>query len=459
MATSASGAISTLTGLITAEFGSQSAFVSDTKSAVATVDSLASTWVFRQKAGTAVGTAEAVAFASPDGTAVSTFRLAYDLIDLDGRVTARDLNISSSVNMVPDDQLQDPAGWGLDPGDPNWTHYPVSNRAERSLGELRWVGGGAVYEALESLVRIPVNLDSDVGDGALERLSVSYRVRGDGGSFRAYLTVKFFDRDGVQVANQAVEDELASGTATRARRAVIETPAEAAWAIPRWVVKTDETSSAYVRFWAPVIRRQSKSVEIADGAVTAEKASFADLGAVVATLGTCTITSALNFADGVVVTGAIGLNAVTDVGAAIRETNLVIASLDTWEDICSFTVSVAAGAAIILAAQATANRSHRWETNKSFDVAGDSEYRVTRNGSVVFEGFRDVYVDTTAGSGARTYKLQVRCAKPAAGTYEQAVWNWDTAAYAYVTTPYSVTTQKTTLRIGYAHLVVQSFKR
>jgi hypothetical protein len=38
VATSASGAISTLTGLITAEFGSQSAFVSDTKSAVATVD-------------------------------------------------------------------------------------------------------------------------------------------------------------------------------------------------------------------------------------------------------------------------------------------------------------------------------------------------------------------------------------------------------------------------------------
>jgi hypothetical protein len=210
---------------------------------------------------------------------------------------------------------------------------------------------------------------------------------------------------------------------------------------------------------APVIRRQSKSVEIADGAVTAEKASFADLGAVCATLGTCTITSALNFADGVVVTGAIGMNAVTDVGAAVRESNLAIASLDTWEDVCSFTVSVAAGAAIILAAQATANRSHRWETNKSFDVAGDSDYRVTRNGSVVFEGFRDVYVDTTTGSGARTYKLQVKCAKPANGTYEQAVWNWDTASYAYVTTPYSVTTQKTTLRIGYAHLVVQSFKR
>ena len=139
VATSASGAISTLTGLITAEFGTQSAFVSDTKSAVATVDRLAATWVFRQKAGAAVGTAEAVAFESPDGTAISTFRLDYDLIDLDGRVTARDLNVSSSVNMVPDDQLQDPVGWGLSPGDPNWTHYPVSSRS-RALARRAALG-------------------------------------------------------------------------------------------------------------------------------------------------------------------------------------------------------------------------------------------------------------------------------------------------------------------------------
>ena len=319
VATSASGAISTLTGLIEAEFGAQATFVSDTRSAVAGVDRLASTWVLRQKAGAAVGTAEAVAFATPDGTAVSTFRLGYDLIDLDGRVTARDLNVSSSVNMVPDDQLQDPVGLGLGPGDPNWTHYPVSSRSERSLGELRWTGGGSTYEALESVVKVPVNLDSDLGDGAPERLSVSYRTRGDGAAYRAYLTVKFFDKDGVQVGNETVDDRTVSGGVTAARAQVIETPATAAWVVPRLVVKTDETASAYVRFWAPVIRRQTKSVEIADGAITAEKANFADLGAVVATLGTCTITSQLNFADGVVVTGAIGLNAVTDVGAAVRD--------------------------------------------------------------------------------------------------------------------------------------------
>ena len=408
VATSASGAISTLTGLIEAQFGSQSAFISDTRSAVATVDSLASTWVFRQKAGAAVGTAEAVAFASPDGTAISTFRLAYDLIDLDGRVTARDLNVSSSVNMVPDDQLQDPLGWGLAPGDPNWTHYPVSNRSERSLGELRWTGGGAVYEALESLVRIPVNLDSDVGDGALERLSVSYRVRGDGGSFRAYLTVKFFDKDGVQVANQAVEDEVASGTATRARRAVIETPAEAAWAIPRWVVKTDETSSAYVRFWAPVIRRQSKAVEIADGAITAEKIDVGDLAAISATLGDVVITSSLNFGDDVIVNRSILDNAVSRTAWA-QDASRSSSASGTWEQIISCTITRRAGTEML----AIAN----WSWADGGSPSSPLKMRLKR-GATVINTFNEerpergtgqvsrMWVDS-GGSGSTTYGVEV----------------------------------------------------
>jgi hypothetical protein len=176
-------------------------------------------------------------------------------------------------------------------------------------------------------------------------------------------------------------------------------------------------------------------------------------------LGTCTITSALNFADGVVVTGAIGLNAVTDVGAAIRESNLVVASLDTWEDICTFTVSVVAGQAILLATAAELNRGNVWNTSASFTVTGAPEFRLLRGSTVVHDGLRDVHADTTSGSGNRTYTLQVRVGKPANGTYTTYEFNPGTQTYAEVSTPYSVTTQKTTLRIGYAHLVVQSFKR
>ena len=62
VAASASGAITSLATSINASFGSQSAFISEMQGAVATLDSATAFWGFRQKAGAAVGTAEAVAF-------------------------------------------------------------------------------------------------------------------------------------------------------------------------------------------------------------------------------------------------------------------------------------------------------------------------------------------------------------------------------------------------------------
>ena len=67
VASSALGAIGSLTTTINASFGSKEAFVSQASAAIARVDSLASTWVMRQKAGAATGVVEAVAFTSPDG--------------------------------------------------------------------------------------------------------------------------------------------------------------------------------------------------------------------------------------------------------------------------------------------------------------------------------------------------------------------------------------------------------
>ena len=88
--------------------------------------------------------------------------------------------------MVPDDQLQDPVGWGLAARRSELDALPGLEPL-RALASASCAGSAAVltYEALESVVRIPVNVDSDVGDGALEKLSVSYRVRGDGGSLPA----------------------------------------------------------------------------------------------------------------------------------------------------------------------------------------------------------------------------------------------------------------------------------
>ena len=135
-----------------------------------------------------------------------------------------------------------------------------------------------------------------------------------------------------------------------------------------------------VRFAAPTVRRQSQTVEIADGAITAEKANFSDLGAVVATLGSCTITSALNFADGVVVTGAVALNAISDIAAANRTSILTLTNEDTWYDVASLAVTVADGATVLVTGLATVDRASEWNTSyaSNYDVNGNFTYRVIR---------------------------------------------------------------------------------
>ena len=98
---------------------------------------------------------------------------------------------------------------------------------------------------------------------------------------------------------------ISHGNNVSAPAVPVTVPAGAVKARWRWVVDRAQTTAPTLYFSAPSVRRQTQTVEIADGAITAAKANFTDLGALVATLGTCTITSSLNFADGVVVTGAL----------------------------------------------------------------------------------------------------------------------------------------------------------
>ena len=155
-ATDAQGAISTLTEKIEAEYGTTDAFVEETSTAVARVDQLASTWVLRQRAGAAVGSAEAVAFVDPDGQPLTTFKLDYDYIDLDGKVSARDLIVYGSDNLVPDDQLQVGEVWGTT-GNAEWTLIKTTAQPwAKSLGEVRYTGTGTTGFAILSGQAFPV---------------------------------------------------------------------------------------------------------------------------------------------------------------------------------------------------------------------------------------------------------------------------------------------------------------
>ena len=445
VAASANGAITSLSTSINASFGSQSAFISETSAAVATLDALSAAWVFRQKAGAAVGTAEAVAFTDADGTPLATFSLDYDYINLEGRVSARDLVISDSTNQVPDDQLQTAEIW-IDSAE--WTHVPVTNQAVfRSLGEVRYIGTSSTGSAVSTGTPFAVV----PGD----KLACTFQVKSQDGTFRAYAQVQFFDRAGAHVSifSFGITQSTSTGIFTVAP-AVTTVPTGAISAVWRWVVDRTNTTSSMVRFAAPSARRQSQTVEIADGAITAEKANFSDLGAVVATLGSCTITSSLNFADGVVVTGAVALNAISDIAAANRTSLLTLSSEDTWYDVNTLAVSVADGATVLVTVQAAIDRAATWNTSysSSFDRGGNFTYRVLRGATQIFLGQQNEFIDDDPGPGVHTYKFQAMSLLP---DLEEFVL-LDASGNPI---PYTLTSKIRTARIATGRTIVKQFKR
>lgn len=262
-AANASSSIASLRTEINASFGSSSAFVTQAATAVARVNDAASSLVWRFKAGTAVGAIEAVAFSNPSGAA-ATVRIDADNIDLDGKVSARALLVYDSDNLVPDNQLQDPFVW--DPAlSEEWATFTSGVPADaRSLGEVRYVGTGTTGSAVTFGKMFPVS----PGDS----LAVSFRMRGNGSPYRAYAQLQWFNASDESISTNSFGVTSTSTAATVAPATeVLAVPAGAFKARWRWVVDRASTSSSYVRFFAPMARRQSQTVEIADGAITGEK--------------------------------------------------------------------------------------------------------------------------------------------------------------------------------------------
>jgi hypothetical protein len=291
--------------------------------------------------------------------------------------------------------------------------------------------------------------------------TVTFRSRGDGSAYGSYAVIQWLNAAGVEVGTSSIDAVSITSASTVQRAKVTVTPAAGAVA-GRWrfTVNRASTTSAHVRFFAPSIRRQSQSVEIADGAITAEKANFTDLGALVATLGTCTITSALNFADGVVLTGAIAANAVSDIGVGLRDSLLTVALDDTWYDVCSYSVSVAPGANVILSVEAQLERTSLWNTTYgSYKAPAQHVYRVMRDSTEVFRGLKTNFVDTIAGSGSRSYKLQIKTSDPnSSGSFENLTLDSD-GDYQTIDVPWTSTTRNRTARVESAQIIVQCFKR
>ena len=364
--------------------------------------------MFRQEAGAAAGIAEAVAFTDPDGTALATFSLHYDYIDLDGQVGARDLVISNSTNLVPDEQMQTVAVWNP-AASAEWTLVPTHGDRDGAARSATCAGTtpGPPPAARSS----PPARGFPVRPGDV--LAASFRMRNFAatGQYFAYAQIQFLDQDGASVSTPALFNPgtpITHGNNVATPAIPVTVPAGAVKARWRWVVDRAQTTAPTLYFSAPSVRRQTQTVEIADGAITAAKANFTDLGALVATLGTCTITSSLNFADGVVLTGALADFAVSRTAWAQVATKNSTVTRGNWEAVTSATITRTAGTLLLIVgafgwegAGSPSNRVSMRLRRGATVLNSFAEERPARDGGASFHQ----WVDTASVSGSQTYTV------------------------------------------------------
>lgn len=295
-AVSASQAIATLSTEISAEFGSSSAFLTEMKAVSASQDLLGSTWVLRQRAGQANGYLEAVAYDDPEGDALSTFRLSYDFIDLDGRVTARDMLVTPSWNEVRDPQLADAGSWEIP--SPFQHSTPVPNGPFRSVNGVSYIhSGGTGFTATVESLRFPVEPETTYYCSFQTR-------RATGSQFRCRTRILWFDADNEYLEPDTIDTSTTSTAGVNTKAATIVSPVGAQYAVLWMDVDRSQTDG---NFWwgGPLVREKAPGVtHITDGgiytdllaaeAVTADKIKVSSLQAVSGWIGE------LNIADGAV---------------------------------------------------------------------------------------------------------------------------------------------------------------
>jgi predicted phage tail protein len=283
------GAIATISTELDATKGDAEAALSQVATVVARDDLLATTWVLRQRAGQAQGFLEAVAFDNPDGPALSTFKISYDFIDLDGRVSARDIVVHDPANLVPGNAFRLADDFNVETG---WSLVPSAVDAMKNANAFLYTNsGGTGASGVVACRRFPVSGD--------EPYFFEISTRGNtSGQHSLQLFVQWFDRAG-QVTQESVINEVVTLTGIRTFTRTLSAPANAVEARVFWRTLRESTTRSFQVGHVLVRKREFAATlirpggiftpELAANAVTAEKADLVSLAAVEAWVGSLTI--------------------------------------------------------------------------------------------------------------------------------------------------------------------------
>lgn len=171
-------------------------------------------------------------------------------------IAPRHLLTSDYGNLIPDNQMQDPAGWYVGAG--NWTPVAAAGQGSASIGAWRAnVGSGDCYLSGSPF---PVDPDSDY--------VVRYQLRRVGGTMmRAQAHVRWYDSTDAFLSTSSVGYYDGTAAVTLRRVGRVTSAPDAALARLRLIVDQAGTDGG-VRFTGTYMRRQAENEDIRDGAIT-----------------------------------------------------------------------------------------------------------------------------------------------------------------------------------------------
>ncbi len=346
----------------------------------------------------------------PDGSAGSVFEAIGDQILLSGSVSAKSLTVHDWTNMVPDNQITTSDVWNID----NVIWEIIEKNTDtvdgRSIGEINYIGPypGTGYSGVSAGPFFRVN--------AGDELFWSYRVRrGDsvGGTtaYEARANIIWYDEDDVQITNESIGSVVTSASAQN-RSGTVTVPSGAITAQWRWSINHNNTDTNinWIRFHSPVLRRRAGTVDIRDGAITADKVTTSELITLSAQIGALTVGTLQIIEDAVTEPEFSFTSGSTSLGTGALDWTNINGPTSTLTQLQSLTFSNPRALPLTI----------QWGLKIGSAGNGDADnYRVfiNKNGSTVYtkvlgrnndahEFYQSgTFMDVDLDTGSRTYKM------------------------------------------------------
>lgn len=280
VATDTESSLAQITQTVTAEYGSWSAFATDTATAIATIDTIAA----RRTLGVSAGSNEAslTLLAWDDaGDGGSAIMLNAQNVIMSGTVSMRHLVIGSTDNIILNAELDDLDGWDVD-SEVNGPFTPPTDMVSRRSVTMNSGISSNTY------IRWPTTVEA----GRSYYMSMEARNTGSSSYSRLRFYIQWYDRNNNNIANSSGTTYIKTTVAPEFFRESFVAPAGAVRARFLFGRLSHASNNGTTHIGSPVVRLMNDGQLTVDGSIAARHMDVESLAADSAFIGNLNITEA-----------------------------------------------------------------------------------------------------------------------------------------------------------------------